>query len=524
MQPTSVDRTSHATVREWVVVTLFALGTQVLLTPRAYATKGDPELSDRNITSVVEAELRSDKGVSPNGVDVSTTEGVVTLSGTVQNLLAKRRTGTIVESIRGVRGVIDRTSVTPVSRSDQDIRKAILESLLRDPATASYQISVTVSNSVATLSGRAGSNESRTLAEFIAESVKGLKDVHDNISVQYLAPHADPQIAADVRARLAWDIWLNGDTLKTSVKDGRVALSGAIGSAIGKARAFDDAWVNGVVAVDETALKVEPRLRNDPHHQFTYVVKSDADIAQALQTAFRLDPRVAPFAPEATVEGGGVILSGSVDTLKAKTAAEQDAHDTTGVWRVDNFLKVRPKGPFVDGDVEKQLKTALAWDPLLDSSTIDVAVINRVAYLSGAVDSSLEEAEVKDIASRIRGIIAIRDHLKVEPDEVFTNDDVPYLSFYEWPYYDRFSHYKSVVITPQRYDSDAQMKSEIERSLSWSPFVNPDHIAVTVHGGVATLTGTVGSWIGWREADKDARKSAGDVIDRVITKKGSWWW
>jgi osmotically-inducible protein OsmY len=38
------------------------------------------------------------------------------------------------------------------------------------------------------------------------------------------------------------------------------------------------------------------------------------------------------------------------------------------------------------------------------------------------------------------------------------------------------------------------------------------HITVTVDGGVATLTGTVGSWIGYGEADNDAHKSGAPVV------------
>ena len=374
------------------------------------------------------------------------------------------------------------------------------------------------------MTGHVASNEGKTLAGRIAEGVKGLKDLHNNIVVQYFTPRTDEQIDAGIKARLAWDIWLNGDELTSAVKDGHVTLRGRVGSAIGRSRAFDDAWVSGVATVDDTGVKVEPRRGNDVRHQLKEVVRSDADITRALQAAFRLDPRVAAFAPDVTVEGGGVILGGSVDNLKAKAAAEQDAHDTMGVWRVDNFLKVRPKGSFVDADAEKQLKTALAWDPLLDSSTIDVAVINRVVYLSGAVDSRFARAQAEDLASRIKGVVAIRDHLKVEPDENVVYDDIPYLSYYDWPYESHFSHYASVTLTPAPYESDEEIKKDIESSMFWSPFVNRDHIKVAVHGGVATLTGTVGSWIGWREADKDARKSAGDVINRVVVKKGSWWW
>ena len=50
-------------------------------------------------------------------------------------------------------------------------------------------------------------------------------------------------------------------------------------------------------------------------------------------------------------------------------------------------------------------------------------------------------------------------------------------------------------------------------------------IKVAVDGGVATLTGTVGTWIGWGEADKDARRSgATTVLNRVKVKEGTWRW
>ena len=50
-------------------------------------------------------------------------------------------------------------------------------------------------------------------------------------------------------------------------------------------------------------------------------------------------------------------------------------------------------------------------------------------------------------------------------------------------------------------------------------------IKVSVAEGVATLTGTVGTWISWNEADKDARRSgATTVLNRVKVKEGTWRW
>jgi osmotically-inducible protein OsmY len=49
--------------------------------------------------------------------------------------------------------------------------------------------------------------------------------------------------------------------------------------------------------------------------------------------------------------------------------------------------------------------------------------------------------------------------------------------------------------------------------------LNSEDIKVTIDGGVVTLTGTVGNWIGWGEADSDAHNGgATEVLNRLILK------
>jgi osmotically-inducible protein OsmY len=258
-------------------------------------------------------------------------------------------------------------------------------------------------------------------------------------------------------------------------------------------------------------LKIEPTAGNGTQRKFEDAISSDSEIKLAVQAAFRLDPRVSAFSPDVTVEDGGVILGGTVGNLKAKTAAAQDAKNIMGVWRVDNLLKVRLNGRTTAAETEKQLKAALSWDPLLNSSAIDVAVINRTAYLSGAVESTLEKAEAQDVASRIKGVMLVRNHLKVEPEfSIF---------YYDWPYYSHSPYYDAEIFGPRPYLNDTQIKKSIEDWFFWSPFVDRDDIKVTVHGGVATLTGTVGTWIGYGEADQGAHQSgATAVLNRVTVK------
>jgi BON domain len=81
------------------------------------------------------------------------------------------------------------------------------------------------------------------------------------------------------------------------------------------------------------------------------------------------------------------------------------------------------------------------------------------------------------------------------------------------------------AITEQAFLSDGLIKRNIEDGFFWSPFVRSKDLKVSFDGGVATLTGTVGTWIAWVEADKDARRSgATTVLNRVKVKEGTWRW
>ena len=496
---------------KWFVILLIVAISQTLLLPSLQAASEKMEITDSGITTEVEKGLILEKGVFPNDLDVGTSQGIVSLSGSLNNILAKERAVKIAESIRGVLGVIDRTTVIPVSRPDEDIRKDVLTALLQDPATEHYQISVSVQGAIVTLTGAVGSNAEKQLAAQVAEGVRGVKDVVNGVMIDYLAKRTDSEITADIKDRIQWDIWIDGGGINPVVKNGNVILSGTVGSAISESQAFEDAWVNGVSSVDGNGLKINPEVRQIAQRKFEYTVKSDSEIKQAVQAALRLDPRVTVFFPEVTADDGSVILGGEVGNLKAKTAAGQDAMNILGVWRVDNLLKVRLKEWPSYAEMQRQLKAALAWDSLLDDSAIDVAVINRVAYLSGGVDSNFQKAEAQDAASRIKGVVEVRNHLKVEPD-FFIGD-------YNWPYENSPPFSTSEVFGPQPCPSDLRIKKNIEHALFWSPFVHRNDITVNVDGGVATLTGTVGTWVGYEEADKDAHKGGATAVRNRLKVK-----
>ena len=241
-------RPSHPRLSRQLMILLISAGAQLPLMRSVHAATAPREVTDHGITAAVERGLVFEKGVFPSRVDVSTSEGIVTLSGAVSNILAKERAVKIAESIRGVRAAIDRISVTPVARPDTDIRRDILAALRQDPATESYRLSLSVEKSVATLTGTVGSYTEKQLAVRTAAGVKGIKEVRNDLAINYRAKRTDLQIAADIKARLQWDIWINGEVIGSTVKEGKVTLTGTVGSALSRSRAFDDAWVNGVIS------------------------------------------------------------------------------------------------------------------------------------------------------------------------------------------------------------------------------------------------------------------------------------
>ena len=80
------------------------------------------EIKDIDITLAIERQLQKDEGVPAHLIDVRTKDGIVTLSGPVENLLARERAPEIAATIKGVRSVINFIDVLSIIRSDAQIR------------------------------------------------------------------------------------------------------------------------------------------------------------------------------------------------------------------------------------------------------------------------------------------------------------------------------------------------------------------------------------------------------------------
>jgi hypothetical protein len=75
--------------------------------PNAAAAQAPTKKTDPQINDAVEDMLLTDSALSNNPIDATTSEGIVTLTGTTDTLMAKERAAKLTETLRGVRGVVN---------------------------------------------------------------------------------------------------------------------------------------------------------------------------------------------------------------------------------------------------------------------------------------------------------------------------------------------------------------------------------------------------------------------------------
>src|SRR6056297_272803 len=118
--------TENKTMRTKTAQILFtgAMALCLALMPARSAPPRD--VADAEISSAIIAEILADNAMSANNVNVSTDDGIVLLTGTVNSILAKDRIQELTEATVGVRAVVNNVKVRPdTPRSDAELKKAV---------------------------------------------------------------------------------------------------------------------------------------------------------------------------------------------------------------------------------------------------------------------------------------------------------------------------------------------------------------------------------------------------------------
>ena len=154
--------------------------------------------TDVGITTKVRAKMAVDDTVRGSKIEVTTDNGVVTLTGNIDSAEAKKHALSIAKQTKGVVEVRDMIEVRRASGGgeapepgrtigvtidDADTTARVKVRLLDDPLVKGLEIDVDTRDGVVFLTGTVGSEKEKEQAIKLARETKGVKAVQPNLTI-----------------------------------------------------------------------------------------------------------------------------------------------------------------------------------------------------------------------------------------------------------------------------------------------------------------------------------------------------
>lgn len=438
------------------------------------ATAAAEQPTDDFITTSVRSVLEDDPRVGVAAIEIRADGGIVSLTGSVNDLAAKNYAVREAKKIAGVKGVVDRLDVVPDDRPDSLILADVAARLANSEVLKDLGIRVQVDGGAVTLAGTVDSVPQDKQAELLAGEVRGVRAVINHLVVDPETRRTDEEVQSDVTSAIANDVYLTGLPIAVVVRDGVVVLRGNVGSGLERERAIRDAAL--VAGVRNVTGDIDIRPWIDPGTRRQLSIPSDDELARQVRLDLGQDPRVDASRIRIEAGAGQVVLRGWVPTWYQRETGERDARDVVGVVRVDNRLEVDVAARD-DDSIRDDIVARLKSDYALANREISVTVSGGAVSLSGAVGSFYEKRHVADALVEVRGVRALDNRL-------------------------------DVTAPPE---ADVTLKRRIEARLAADSITRrvADRIHVAVEGRHATLRGEVDRWDEYREAERLASGARG---------------
>jgi osmotically-inducible protein OsmY len=215
-------------------------------------------------------------------------------------------------------------------RTNEEIQTDVLEELQWDTRVQPNEIVVAVKDGIITLTGWVDLYLKKIAAQEAARRVRGVKAVVNDIEVRLpsSAERTDADLAASVLNVLRWDAAIPTGTLDVTVSQGWVTLKGEVDHGFQKRAALRAICrLSGVKGINNLMV-VKPRVL-------------PSDLKQQIERALLRNAETDARNITVEMEGGRVILRGTVRSYAEKQAAEESAcWSAPGVTEVDNLLIV----------------------------------------------------------------------------------------------------------------------------------------------------------------------------------------
>ena len=191
------------------------------------------------------------------------------------------------------------------------------------------------------------------------------------------------------------DVRIDASDITVEVLNGEARLKGTVPTSSEKTLA--GAVVNRLKGV----ARVNNQLRVAP-----MAPRTDEQLAIEIRTTLASDPWVDEQRITVNVVGGVVYLTGTVESPAARAYAEGDAWSVHGVVEVVNQLAVVPPATRADVEIVGDVREALARNPRVAPTAIEVSAVDGVVTLRGTVPTLEQKWLAEDIA---RWAVGVRD-------------------------------------------------------------------------------------------------------------------
>jgi len=190
-------------------------------------------------------------------------------------------------------------------------------------------------------------------------------------------------------------------------------------------------------------------------------VKTDADLLREVRAELAWDPAVKCNAIDVAVSDGVVSLTGSIETLADRHAAERAVRRVAGVQAIAIDLQVTLAAHHQrsDADIAASATQALKWNTLVPLEQVELAVDQGRVTLRGEVQWDYQRRGIEKALRPLMGVVAISNE-----------------------------------ITLRAQSKAVDLSRKIEQALTRQALREARKVHVDVDGATVKLTGTVHSW------------------------------
>lgn len=244
----------------FALVLILVLGLVVALTPQGRSWTGSVLVwwrgsDDKAVTDKVKSAFALSKRLSVYTIDVTTSGGVVTLTGQVPTEIDKDLAASVARDVPEVQNVENQLQVQPGLKpseasvregmrvSDLEIRADLNEKLLTSEALKGQSIQVSVQDRVVTLNGQVENPMQKAGAAQLASSLANVVNVVNNLQVTNpgASQNETPGVPAaskdkDLGNRVLFALFQSREdftdigTIKAASREGSVVLTGIVAS------------------------------------------------------------------------------------------------------------------------------------------------------------------------------------------------------------------------------------------------------------------------------------------------------